>query len=180
MRPLGRHHRALGLLAVALIAVATVAISACTPAGLRHQTRILGRRVTVTVTLAGGQKLVIRRDIPLMAGMTALDALQEVADVRMAPGGVVAQVNGKGGGALGPLGPQQAGWFYRVDGAEAAIDPAKFRLDPGSSLWWDLRRYDIYPQIPIAVGEWPEPLFSGYRGCQVAKCGWLAHRPQMG
>jgi hypothetical protein len=81
----------------------------------------------------------------------------------MAPGGVIAQVNGEGGGAIRALGPEQAGWFYRIDGIEAGTDPARQRLKPGESVWWDLRRFDIFERIPVAVGVFPEPFFSGYR-----------------
>lgn len=151
----------------AALAVCVVLLSACTVPGrddgTDHETRVLGKRVTVVVTTDGGRELVIRRSIPIEAGATSLSALRDVADVRMAPQGAVAQVNGLGGGRLGTFGPEQAAWFYRVDGLEANINPARFRLKPGMSVWWDLRRFDVVQDIPAAVGVFPEPLFSGWR-----------------
>ncbi len=130
---------------------------------LSDTTRILGKRVDVTVTTDGGSELVIRKSIRLKRGMTALDALREVADVRVGPGGVISQVNGVGGGSLKQFGPEKAGWFYRVNGVEADKAPERFRLKSGNSLWWDLRRYDIYERIPVAVGVFPDPLLTGFR-----------------
>ena len=86
------------------------------------------------------------------------------ADVRLTPDGTIAQVNGEGGGALRTFGPEPAGWYYRVDGIESlALRPDRFLVQPGQSVWWDLRRYDIYERLPVAVGTFPEPLFSGWR-----------------
>ena len=154
-------------LAVVLVCCLAGAVAAGCQVGrdskLDHVSRIVGKRVTVVVTTDGGKELVIKQSIPLKRGMTALDALQGVADVRLGPGGVIAQVNGLGGGALTALGPERAGWFYRVNGVESDKEPSRFRLAPGASLWWDLRRYDIYQRLPVAIGVFPEPLFSGYR-----------------
>ncbi len=141
-------------------------LAACAIPGTRGKERvtpIAGKRVDVTVTTDGGSRLLVRRDIPLTRGMTALDAVRQVADVRMGPGNVVMQINGKGGGRLRAFGPEQAGWMYRINGIEAETDPARFRLKPGSSVWWDLRRHDIYERVPVAIGVFPEPWISGWR-----------------
>lgn len=116
------------------------------------------------LTTDGGRRLVTRRSVPIERGDTALDLLASVADVRLAPDGTIAQVNGEGGGALRTFGPEQAAWYYRADGIESInIAPDRYRVQPGQSIWWDLRRYDIYERLPVAVGTFPEPLFSGWR-----------------
>lgn len=156
-----------GVAGAACALVVMALVSACTAPGadrgLDHETRVLGKRVTVIVTTDGGRELVVRRSVPISSGANALSVLRDVADVRRSPDGAIAQVNGLGGGRLGTFGPEQAAWFFRVDGIESNIAPERFRLTPGMSIWWDLRRFDVIEHIPVAVGVFPEPLFSGWR-----------------
>ncbi len=157
-------------LAAALAIACGLLLAGCDASSFRsdpteHSTRILGARVWVTVTTDGGRRIVTRRSVRLEHGETALDMLAKVADVRLALDGTIAQVNGEGGGALRTFGPEPAAWFYRVDGIESTtIQPDRFRMKPGQNIWWDLRRFDIYERLPVAVGTFPEPLFSGWRG----------------
>lgn len=156
-------------LAVVVVIAGALLLAGCDASSIRadptdNSTRILGRRAWVVLTTDGGRRLVTRRSVRLERGDTALDVLSSVADVRLTPEGTIAQVNGEGGGALRTFGPEQAAWYYRVDGIESiGVDPDRFRVQPGQSIWWDLRRYDIYERLPVAVGTFPEPLFSGWR-----------------
>lgn len=144
-------------------------LSACSagPIGndpsVRHTTRILGKRADITVSLDGGKDLLIRRNVPLKRGMSALDVLELVADVRRADDGSIVQVNGYGGGRETALGPDPSAWTYRVNGIESNVRPERFRVQPGQALWFDLRRLDIFERIPVAVGNFPQPFFSGWR-----------------
>ena len=156
-------------LVAACVVVGALVLAGCDASSLRSDptddsTRILGQRAWVTLTTDGGRRLVTRRSVRIERGDTALDVLGSVADVRLAPDGTIAQVNGEGGGALRTFGPEQAAWYYRVDGVESVgVAPHRYRVQPGQSIWWDLRRYDIYERLPVAVGAFPEPLFSGWR-----------------
>ena len=149
--------------------VGTLVLAGCDASSFRKDptddsTRILGRRAWVVLTTDGGRRLVERRSVRLERGDTALDVLSAVADVRLTPDGTIAQVNGEGGGALRTFGPEQAAWYFRADGIESiGVAPDRYRVQPGQSIWWDLRRYDIYERLPVAVGTFPEPLFSGWR-----------------
>lgn len=129
----------------------------------RRITPLIGDRVRIVVTTDGGRNLLAERDLRIKPGMTATDALEAVADVRFAPDGSVERVNGYGGGRLRALGPEPSAWFYRIDGIESGARAERFRLHPGTSLWWDLRRFDAYQSIPVAIGVFPQPLFNGYR-----------------
>jgi hypothetical protein len=157
-------------LACALAIACGLLVAGCDASSLRsdpteNSTRILGQRVWVVVTTDGGRRLVTRRSVRMDHGDTALDVLAKVADVRLSPEGTIAQVNGEGGGALRTFGPEPAAWYFRVDGIESTtIAPDRFRVKAGQSVWWDLRRFDIYERLPVAVGTFPEPLFSGWRG----------------
>lgn len=160
-------------LVVGLLLAGAVVLAGCDASALRkdptdESTRILGRRVWVTVTTDGGRHLVTRRNVRIERGDTALDVLGQVADVRLDPrNGAIAQVNGEGGGALRTFGPELATWYYRVDGIESRnIQPHRYRVQPGQSIWWDLRRYDIFERLPVSVSEFPEPLFTGWRDNQ--------------
>lgn len=164
--------RARSALAVLALIAGSLLLAGCDAAPWRadptdNSSRILGQRVWVTVTINGGRDVITRRSLPLDQAGNALEALQGVADVRFAPDGTLAQVNGQGGGRLGPLGPVASSWYYRIDGMEdTGIAPAKARLRSGQSVWWDLRRFDIYDKLPVAIGNFPEPLFSGFRDNQ--------------
>jgi hypothetical protein len=162
--------RARALCALTAVLLSALLFAGCAPWRADPtvgSSRILGQRVWVTVTRNGGRDFVTRRSLPLDQARTALDALQNVADVRFTPDGTLAQVNGEGGGRLGPHGPVASSWYYRVDGVEdVGVAPEKFRLHPGQSVWWDLRRFDIYEHLPVAIGNFPEPLFSGFRDNQ--------------
>lgn len=157
------------LLAAALLVLVGVLLAGCDASSLRGEpatdsTRVLGRRAWVVVTTSGGRQLVIRRSVRLERGDTALDLLRSVSNVAMSPDGTVAQVNGMGGGALRTFGPDPSAWFYRVDGIEGtSVRPDQYLVQPGQSVWWDLRRFDVYERLPVAVGTFPEPLFSGWR-----------------
>ncbi len=156
-----------GLAAAAFVVMVVVSACSAGPIGtdpsIRHTTRILGKRVDVTVSLDGGKDLLIRRNVPVKRGMSALDVLELVADVRRGPDGTVVQVNGYGGGRETALGPDPSAWTYRVDGIESNVRPERFRVSPGQALWFDLRRLDIYERIPVAIGNFPQPFFSGWR-----------------
>jgi hypothetical protein len=154
--------------AAVAVATAAIALAGCEvpfrqDEDLKRTTRILGSRVSVVVTTDGGKELVVKRNVPIKPGMTALDALTFVADVRMGVGGSIRSINGIGGGRITPLGPEQSGWFYRINGIEANVRADRFRLKPGTNVWFDLRRFDIYERLPVAIGVFPEPLLRGYR-----------------
>lgn len=153
-----------GAVLVALVLLPALTLAACGgDQRLERMTPILGKRVQVTVTLDGGTTLVVNHNLRMQPGMTAIDALEDVADVEFGPREMVSRVNGYSGGRIRPLGPEPSGWFYRVNGVEADTDAKKFKLKPGDSLWWDLRRYDMYESLPVAIGQFPQPFFSGYR-----------------
>jgi hypothetical protein len=155
---------------VGLLLAGGMLLAGCDASSLRRDptdesTKILGRRAWVTVTTDGGRHLVTRRSVRIERGDTALDVLGLVADVRLDPRtGAIAQVNGEGGGALRTFGPEESAWYYRVDGIESRnVQPHRYRVQPGQSIWWDLRRYDIYERLPVSISEFPEPLFTGWR-----------------
>jgi hypothetical protein len=55
-------------------------------------------------------------------------------------------------------------WFYYVDGVEAGIGAADYRLRGGERIWWDYRDWSAAVGAPAVVGSWPEPFLHGYDG----------------
>jgi hypothetical protein len=55
-------------------------------------------------------------------------------------------------------------WFYYVNGVEAGVGAADYRLRGGESIWWDYRDWGAAVGVPAVVGSWPEPFLHGYDG----------------
>jgi hypothetical protein len=55
-------------------------------------------------------------------------------------------------------------WFYFVDGVEAGVGAADYRLRGGERIWWDYRDWGAAIGVPAVVGSWPEPFLHGYDG----------------
>lgn len=55
-------------------------------------------------------------------------------------------------------------WFYSVNGVEAPVGAADYRLRGGETIWWDYRDWSAALGVPAVVGVWPEPFLHGYEG----------------
>jgi hypothetical protein len=55
-------------------------------------------------------------------------------------------------------------WFYYVDGVEASVGAADYRLRAADEIWWDYRDWSAAIGVPAVVGAWPEPFVHGYDG----------------
>ena len=111
----------------------------------------------IWITRDRGAHVLLVKTVP--AGLTALQALDRVAEVKTRYGGrFVASING----IEGTSSPQQD-WFYFVNGIEADRGAAEYELRPGDVEWWDYRRWPPLSQ-PVVVGAFPEPFLHGYDG----------------
>jgi hypothetical protein len=96
------------------------------------------------------------------AGLTAMQALRRVADVKTRYGGRFVQaINGIAGSLSA-----QRDWFYFVNGYEADRGASEYRLHPGDVEWWDFRSWADPggEHVPVVVGAFPEPFLHGYGG----------------
>jgi hypothetical protein len=59
---------------------------------------------------------------------------------------------------------RQRDWFYWVNGIEASVGAAEYRLHAGDVVQWDLRDWSAAMRVPAIVGAWPEPFRSGAEG----------------
>ena len=116
-------------------------------------------QASVWVTRDEGRHVLAVRSVP--AGLTAMQALQRVAEVSTRYGGrFVASVDGVAGSLRA-----RRDWFYFVNGIEASVGAAEYRLHSGDVEWWDYRDWGRYGEsVPVVVGAFPEPFVHGYGG----------------
>ena len=132
------------------VAALSVALAGCsTGTGSSGQ-------ATVWVTRDRGAHVMLVDKVP--AGLTALQGLDRVADLKTRYGGrYVRAVDG-----VAEHG--SSSWFYYVNGYLADQGSAEYRLRNGDVEWWDFRAWRDPLQDAVVVGAFPEPLLHGYGG----------------
>jgi hypothetical protein len=110
---------------------------------------------TLWVTRDRGAHVLLVRAVP--AGLTAMQALDRVADIDTTYGGrYVQSINGIDGSLSA-----QRDWFYFVNGIEADRGATEVRLHAGDIEWWDYRSWRRQMRQPVVVGAFPEPFRHG-------------------
>lgn len=113
---------------------------------------------TVWVTRDRGARVLLVRKVP--AGLTAMQALERVADVSTKYAGrYVEAIDGVRGSLT-----TQRDWFYFINGYESDRSAAEYRLHAGDVEWWDYRAWRNAVHVPIVVGAFPEPFAHGWNG----------------
>lgn len=134
------------------LTVLAAALAGCGGSGERGE-------ATLWVTRDRGAEVLVSASVP--AGLTAMQALREEADVDTGYGGRFVQAIE---GIEGDAGARRD-WFYFVNGVEADRGAAEYRLRAGDVVWWDYRSWaggDM--RQAVVVGAWPEPFIRGYDG----------------
>jgi hypothetical protein len=115
-------------------------------------------KATLWVTRDRGAELVLNREVP--AGLTAMQALDRVADIETRYGGrYVHEINGIEGSLT-----SRRDWFYFINGYEADRSAAEYKLRDGDVEWWDFRSWKAEMREPVVVGAFPEPFLHGFGG----------------
>jgi hypothetical protein len=110
---------------------------------------------TLWVTRDRGKDVMLVRKVP--AGLTAMQALDRMADIETTYGGrYVQSINGVDGSLS-----SQHDWFYFVNGIEGDRSAAEVRLNAGDIEWWDYRSWARQMRQPVVVGAFPEPFRHG-------------------
>src|SRR6185437_9308151 len=113
---------------------------------------------TVWITRDQGTHVLLSRSVP--AGLTAMQALDRVADIKTRYAGrFVQSIDGIDGSVTA-----RRDWFYFVNGYEGDRSAAEYRLRPGDVEWWDFRSWRTQLREPAVVGAFPEPFLHGYGG----------------
>jgi Domain of unknown function (DUF4430) len=110
------------------------------------------------ITRDQGSRVLYTGRVP--AGITAMQALDRVAEVKTRYGGrFVESIDGLRGSLAA-----RRDWFYFVNGIEADRSAAEYRLRPGDVEWWDYRSWRHALSRPVVIGAFPEPFLHGYDG----------------
>ena len=110
------------------------------------------------VTRDRGAEVVLTAEVP--AGLTVLQALDQVADIETRYGGRFVQAIEGIEGSLA----RRRDWFYFLNGIEPDVGAAEVRLRAGDVAWWDFRSWSGEMQQPVVVGAFPEPFRHGWDG----------------
>jgi Domain of unknown function (DUF4430) len=137
--------------------LALLLAAACLLAGCGEEAAGEGQ-AQLWVTRDRGAEVMISTAVP--AGISAMDALRQEAEVETRYGGRFVQaINGVEGDLA-----EQHDWFYFVNGYEADLSAADYRLHDGDVLWWDHRSWQREMRQPVVVGAFPEPFLHGWEG----------------
>ncbi|MFN2471103.1 MAG: DUF4430 domain-containing protein [Gaiellaceae bacterium] len=110
------------------------------------------------ITRDRGAEVLLTTTVP--AGISALEALDRVADVETRYGGrYVQEIDGLAGSLS-----EQRDWYYFVNGYEGDRSAAEYRLHDGDVEWWDYRSWERPGEARLVVGAFPEPFLHGYGG----------------
>src|SRR5262249_23549767 len=131
------------------LVVAAVALAGCGGATAQRG------HATLWVTRDRGSHVLLVRQVP--AGLTAMQALDRVADIETRYGGRYVQGIDGVDGSLSA----QRDWFYFVNGIEADRSAAEYRLHDGDVEWWDYRSWARRMRQPVVVGAFPAPFSHG-------------------
>lgn len=136
--------------------VAFAALFAVALAGCGSSSTGSAGRATLWVTRDRGAVVLHTAKVP--AGVSALQALDRVADVKTRFGGRYVR------GVDGLEEHGRRAWFYYVNGYLADRSAAEYRLRPGDLEWWDYRSWRDPAQDPVVLGAFPQPFLNGYDG----------------
>jgi hypothetical protein len=149
---------------LALIAVAAAALAGCGSGE--------SGKATLWITRDRGATMILNRQVP--AGLTAMQALDRVADIETRYGGRYVQaINGIEGSLT-----TRRDWFYFINGIQADRSAAEYRLHRGDIEWWDYRSWRGSPEFPVVIGAFPEPLIHGFNG-KTRPTAVRFHRPEL-
>jgi hypothetical protein len=145
-------------LAAALLAVAFAPLAGC---GLGPGKERGGSGVRLDVTRGFGQEQLSSASVAhVREDQTVMRLLRSRRKITTAyGGGFVQSIDGLSGN-----GARRRDWFYYVNGFEAPVGAAAYKLSPGDVVQWDYHDWSATDHIPAIVGAFPEPFVHGSRG----------------
>jgi hypothetical protein len=145
-------------LAACLLAGACAATAGC---GLGAGKVRGGSGVRLDVTRGFGQvRLATAREPHVRDGQTVMRLLRSKRRISTSyGGGFVQSIDGLAGN-----GARQRDWFYFVNGIEASVGAATYKLSPGDVVQWDYRDWRATDHVGAIVGAYPEPFVHGTGG----------------
>src|SRR5436190_9356128 len=120
-----------------------------------------GAGARLDVTRGFGQARLAAASVPhVRDGQTVMGFLRSERRITTSyGGGFVQSIDGLAGS-----GSRQRDWFYFVNGLEASVGAAAYKLSPGDAVQWDYRDWRATDRVPAIVGAYPEPFVRGTGG----------------
>ena len=137
----------------------------CSPAATANEGDVQpsGEGARILVTTDFGKEVVLDAVVPVTPELSAMEALQKVADVDTSyGGGFVSGINGIGTGVSG--GSAKLDWFYSINGFTARTGAASYVLRDGDIEHWDYRSWSFRRNVSATLGAFPAAFVRGYGG----------------
>jgi hypothetical protein len=149
-----------GVTAVAIV-VAFFAVRGCAFMPWNRDAETVGVRLTVTRDFGG--EVLRDESIEVREGSSAMQALQEVAEVETSyGGGFIYAVDGLISGYDGED-SRKMDWFYYINGQMAEVGAEELEVGDGEWLLFDYHSWEYSTFTPAFAGCFPEPFVHGYR-----------------
>jgi Domain of unknown function (DUF4430) len=149
-----------GVTALAL-AVAFFAVRGCAFMPWNSDKETVAVRLTVTRDFGG--EVLRDETIEVREDSSAMQALQEVAEVETSyGGGFIYGVDGMVSGYSG-AGSGKTDWFYYINGQMAEVGAGELEVGEGDWLLFDYHSWYYSTFTPAFAGCFPEPFVHGYR-----------------
>jgi len=118
----------------------------------------------VVVTRDFGKVVLLEKTIEIGEDTTALEALQQVAEVETKyGGGFVNAINGISSEYQG-VNQQKKDWLFYINGISVSTGAKDYILRDGDIQHWDFHDWGFRQFIPAIIGCFPEPFLHGYGG----------------
>ena len=120
--------------------------------------------VKVVVASDFGKEILLEKTVEIGQNTTALDALQQVAEVETKyGGGFIRAINGISSEYEG-VNRIRKDWLFYVNGISANIGAGDYILRDGDIEHWEFRDWSFGQFVPAIIGDFPEPFLHGYGG----------------
>ncbi|MFW6056333.1 MAG: DUF4430 domain-containing protein [Chloroflexota bacterium] len=135
----------------------------CSPKANEVEVLPSGEGARILVTTDFGSEVVIDAVVPVTHELSAMEALEKVADVDTSyGGGFVSGINGIGTGVSGRS--AKLDWFYSINGFTARTGAASYVLHNGDIEHWDYRNWSFRRNVSATLGAFPAAYVRGYGG----------------
>ena len=120
--------------------------------------------VKVVVTRDFGKVVLPEKTVEIGQNTTALDALQQVAEVQTKyGGGFVNAINGISS-EYEEVNRKKQDWLFYINGISVNIGANDYILRDGDIEHWNFHDWSFRQFVPAIIGDFPEPFLHGYGG----------------
>lgn len=120
--------------------------------------------IVIYATTNFGKSILFSKELTIEGGESAMDVLNEVADITcIYGGGFVESINGVKSQYAGGEG-EKKDWFYYINGMLASVGATQYKLYSGDIEHWDFHDWRLDGMVTAIIGDYPEPFLHGYNG----------------